>query len=267
MKRLLSIALLLLIAVAAFADDKDKDKPAASSVSSNDHGDTVLKAMLAELKRSQEKLQLGQLQRPYYIDYQVTEIQDNIAAATLGALRADQVNAGRLVRVVVRIGDYKQDSYFGEGMGALETMPSDNDELALRRQLWLATDKAYKAALSGLTEKQAALKNMETENDLADFSEEKPAQSVHDLVKLDVDISKWKQTLRTTSDMFRSDPALQQSSAMLNFRVLNRYFVNTEGTVSRNGRAIYSVLFSGSDQAEDGMHIERSHGWVVTKPD
>src|ERR1700759_5866083 len=154
MKSLLTIALPLLIAAAAFADDKDKDsdKP-KRSVSTNDHGDAVLKAMLAELKRSQEKLQLGQLQRPYYIDYQVTEIQDNIADATLGALRTDQVNAGRLVRVVVRIGDYKQDSYFGEGMGALETMPSDNDELALRRQLWLATDKAYKAALSGLTEK------------------------------------------------------------------------------------------------------------------
>jgi TldD protein len=265
MKRLISIALLLLISGAAFAGDNDK--PKGSSVSSNDHGDTVLKAMLAELKRSQEKLQLGQMQRPYYIDYQVTEIQDNIADATLGALRTDQVNSGRIVRVVVRIGDYKQDSYFGEGMGALETMPSDNDELALRRQLWLATDKAYKSALSGFTEKQAALKSMETENDLADFSEEKPAQSVHDLAKIDVDLEKWKQTLRTTSDLFRSDPSLEQSSAMLNFRVLNRYFVNTEGTVSRNGRASYTVLFSGADQADDGMHIERSHGWVVSKPD
>ncbi len=46
--------------------------PAAAAISTNDHGDAVLKAMLAELKRSQEKLQLGQLQRPYYIDYQVT---------------------------------------------------------------------------------------------------------------------------------------------------------------------------------------------------
>jgi predicted Zn-dependent protease len=54
---------------------------------------------------------------------------------------------------------------------------------------------------------------------------------------------------------------------MLNFRVLNRYFVNTEGTVTRNGKAIYTVLFSGSDQADDGMHIERSHGWVVANPD
>jgi len=54
---------------------------------------------------------------------------------------------------------------------------------------------------------------------------------------------------------------------MLNFRVLNRYFVNTEGTVARNGKSIYTLLFSAADQADDGMHLERSHGWVVTKAD
>jgi TldD protein len=267
MRRLIPAALLLFVfSVAALAGDSGA-APSAASISTNDHGDAVLKAMLAELRRSQEKLQLGQLQRPYYIDYQVTEIQDNIADATLGALRTDQINSGRLVRVVVRIGDYKQDSYFGEGTGAVESMPTDNDEMALRRQLWLATDKAYKAALSGFTEKQAALKSVETETDLADFSEEKPAQSVRELVRLDVDLDKWKQTLRTTSDLFRSDPSLETSSAILNFRVLNRYFVNTEGTVARNGKNIFTVLFSGSDQADDGMHLERSHGWVVTKAD
>jgi hypothetical protein len=266
MRRLIPIALLLFVFSAA-ALAGDSAPPAAASISSNDHGDAVLKAMLAELKRSQEKLQLGQLQRPYYIDYQVTEIQDNIADATLGALRTDQVNAGRLVRVVVRIGDYKQDSYFGEGMGAVDVMPTDNDEMALRRQLWLATDKAYKSALSGFTEKEAALKNVETEHDLADFSQEKPAQSVRELSRLDLDLEKWKQTVRTTSDLFRSDPSLEMSSAMMNFRVLNRYFVNTEGTVARNGKTIYTLVFSGSDQADDGMHLERSHGWVVAKAD
>jgi TldD protein len=267
MRRMIPAALLLLVLSAAALAGDNSAAPASPSISTNDHGDAVLKAMLVELKRSQEKLQLGQLQRPYYIDYQVTEIQDDIADATWGALRTDQVNKGRLVRVVVRIGDYKQDSYFGEGTGAVESMPTDNDEMALRRQLWLATDKAYKAALSGFTEKQAALKSVETESDLADFSEEKPAQSVRELTKLDVDMDKWKQTLRTTSDMFRSDPNLETSSALLNFRVLNRYFVNTEGTVARNGKNIYTVLFSGSDQADDGMHLERSHGWVVTKAD
>lgn len=264
MRRLISATLLFAVSIAALAAD---NAAASASISTNDHGDPVLKAMITELKRSQEKLQLGQLQRPYYIDYQVTELQDYTADATLGALRTDQVNSGRLVRVVVRIGDYKQDSYFGEGMGAVEVMPTDNQELALRRQLWLATDKAYKAALTGFTEKQAALKNVETENDLADFSQEKPAQSVSDPARIGADLDKWKQTLRSTSEMFRSDPTLESSNAFLSFRVLNRYYVNTEGTVTRSGKSIYSYVFSGAGQADDGMWIERSHGWVVTKPE
>src|ERR1041385_2461499 len=215
MRRFISaILLLVVLSMAALAGDSPVP---ATAIPSDDHGDPVLKAMIAELKRSQEKLQLGQLQRPYYIDYQVTELRDTTADAILGALRTDQVNSGRLVRVVVRIGDYKQDSYFGEGMGAVEVMPTDDQELALRRQLWLATDKAYKSALTGFTEKQAALKNVETETDLADFAQEKPAQSLSEPTKLGADLDKWKQALRSTSNLFRNDPALESSNAYMNF--------------------------------------------------
>lgn len=266
MRRFLSLIFVVIVSLSA-ASWADDSTPPVSSISANDHGDPVLKAMLAELRRSQEKLQLGQLQRPYYIDYQVTELQDYLADATLGALRGDQSHIGRLVRVVVRIGDYKQDSYFGEGVGSIEVMPIDDNELALRHQIWLATDKAYKAALNGLTEKQAALKNVESDKDLVDFSQEKPAQSVGELAKLGVNMEAWKQNLRATSDLFRSDPTLEASSAFLQFRVLNRYFVNTEGTVTRNGKATYTFSFSGATQAEDGMRIERSRAYMVARPE
>ena len=265
MRRISILVLLLLSCVTAFAADDKRE--AASAISSNDHGDPVLKAMLTELRRSQEKLQLGQLQRPYYIDYQVTELQDYLADATLGGLRNDQVNIGRLVRVVVRIGDYKQDSYYGEGQGSVEVLPIDNEEMALRHQLWLATDKAYKAALNGLTEKQAALKNVVVETELPDFSQERPVESVSDLARLDADLDRWKQMARSTSDAFRRDPDVESSSAALHFRILNRYFVNTEGTVTRNGKAVYVYSFEGSAQAPDGMRLDRSHAYVVGKPD
>jgi predicted Zn-dependent protease len=253
-------ALLLCLAMTAAA------QTAPSAVSSNDHGDATLKAMITELKRSQEKLQLGSLQRPYYIDYQVTEYQDYSSDATLGALLEDQTSIGRVVRVVVRIGDYKQDSYFGEGQGTLEGMiPIDDNEMALRHQLWLATDKAYKAALSGLSEKQAALKNVQVENEVADFSQEKPTDSVQPAASITLDRNAWRQTLRTSSDLFRSDPTLERSDASLNARILNRYFVNTEGTVTRNSRSVYTLGISGATQADDGMRLERSQGYVTSK--
>ena len=267
MRRLFVFIFILAICFSPSLFADDHAAAPASSISSDDHGDPVLKAMLVELRRSQEKLQLGQLQRPYYIDYQVTAIQDYTAEATLGALRSDQSNIGRVVRVVVRIGDYKQDSYFGEGVGSIEIMPIDDNELALRRQLWLATDKAYKAALNGLTEKQAALKNVEAEQDVADFSQEPSAQSVQELARLDVSLDSWKQQLRSTSDLFRRDPGLEASNAFLHFRILNRYFVNTEGTVTRSGKALYTYGFSGSAQAGDAMRLERSQAYVAVRPE
>ncbi|MBZ5531191.1 MAG: peptidase U62 [Acidobacteriia bacterium] len=259
-----SILIFALLAVSltslALADDK-------SAIATDDHGDPVLKAMLTELRRSQEKLQLGEMQRPYYIDYQVTELRDFSAEATLGALRGDHTNLVRVVRVVVRIGDYKQDSYYGEGVGTVEGLPIDNQEMALRRQLWLATDKAYKSALGGLSEKQAALKNLQTESEVADFAQEKPTPSVHEPAKLDLDFSAWKQRVRANSDLFRRDPSLDNSSAFFNVRVLNRYYVNTEGAITRNGKAVYTYGFSGSAQADDAMRLERSQGYVVTRPE
>jgi TldD protein len=266
MNRFVFLLCILLTALSPFCPAEDHSL-AKVAVAPDDHNDPVLKAMLAELKRSQEELQLGQLQRPYYIDYQVTEVQDYAADATLGALRRENSSIGRFVRVVVRIGNYKQDSYYGEGVGTMEVMPIENNYMALRHQLWLATDKAYKAALAGLSEKQAALKNVETETEVDDFAQEKPEQSVHDPLKLGVDLQAWKQDVRSTSDMFRRDADLESSSALYSFRVLNRYFVNTEGTVTRNGKAIYTFAFSGSEQADDGMRLERSHGYVVTRPD
>src|ERR1700751_1811867 len=158
MRRLSFLSLIVWVCLATLLRADDQPVPSPAPVVFDDHGDPVLKAMVAELKRSQEKLQLGQMERPYYIDYQVTELQDYVADATLGALRGEQMNAGRLVRVVVRIGGYKQDSYFGEGVGSTEIMPMDNNEMALRHQLWLATGKAHKAVVSGLTEKPAAVK-------------------------------------------------------------------------------------------------------------
>ena len=44
------------------------------------------------LKRHRRELQWGKLQRPYYIDYQVTELEDHLRDATLGAMRTDNVN-------------------------------------------------------------------------------------------------------------------------------------------------------------------------------
>jgi TldD protein len=265
--RLLLIPLLL--ACFAFGAAAQKSvADAATTVSANDHGDPLLRAMLTELKRSQQKLQLGEFQRPHYIEYQLFEVQDYAADARLGALIRDRSSFSRFVHVVVRIGDYKRDSFFREGTGAFEVMPIENNELALRRQLWLATDKAYKAALNGLTAKELMLKNLVTDSAMPDdFSREESVDSVLELPKIEAQVDKWKQIVLSTSDLFRADAALDSSTSNLQFRIVNRYYVNTEGTVTRHGNAAYNVSFAGSGPAPDGTRLDRSHAYFVSKAD
>ncbi len=244
---------------APFADSAKVDKTIARE------NDPVLTAMGAELKRSQSKLRLQEMQRPYYIEYSVTELDEVTSTAAFGALRGEQRQNGRLVRVVVRIGDYKHDSYFGTGEGVLESMPIDGDQLALRHQLWLATDRAYKAALEALSEKEAELKQLMVETPVDDFSKEAPIESIKPLVKIEGDPRTWNETLRATSDLFRKDHQIASSEAYLDFRATNRYLVNSEGSVTRHGNAVYTMVFTASTQAADGMELERGHGYSVPK--
>jgi len=139
-------------ASAKHIDDADAAKSlAAAHAAAN--GDPLLEALLTELERSKAQLKMDQVAAPYYIEYRVSDVEEFLAEAAFGALRENQKVHVRVMRVVVRVGDYKQDSYYGEGMGQTTILPLDNDPIALRHQIWLATDEAYKDAGQALTQK------------------------------------------------------------------------------------------------------------------
>ena len=64
-------------------------------------------ALLIELDRSKSQLKMDQVQPPYFIEYRVNDVEDFSAEAAFGALRENQHAHYRVLRVVVRIGDYK----------------------------------------------------------------------------------------------------------------------------------------------------------------
>ena len=151
-------------------------------------GDALLEALLTELDRSKAQLKIEQVQSPYYIEYRVNDVDDYDAEAAFGALRESQRVHLRILRVVVRVGDYKQDSYFGQGMGETNILPLDNDPIALRHQIWLTTDEAYKAAGQALAEKQAEMKRFSADpNPVDDFSKEPVVTALDPIVSLKID--------------------------------------------------------------------------------
>ena len=248
--------------------EESKATPDAAMVAAHAaaKGDGLLEALLTELDRSKAQLKMDQVQAPYYVEYRVNEVEDFAAEATFGALRENQHIHVRVLRVVVRIGDYKQDSYFGRGQGESSILPLDNDPIALRHQIWLATDDAYKAAGEALAEKQAAMKQFSADpNPVDDFAMAPPMIAVEPTVSLKVDEAAWRKTLEDVTNLYKQYPDVQSVTASARFSAINEYMVNSEGTVTRNGKTTYSVQLSSSAQAADGMRLSRSPAFMVAR--
>jgi TldD protein len=229
-------------------------------------GDPVLDALLTELERSKAQLKMNLLQAPYYIEYRVSDVEDFVTEAAFGATREDQKVRVRLLRVVVRLGNYQQDSYFAQGIGGNALLPLDNDPIALRHQIWLATDEAYKNASEALTQKQSVLKQFSAdEHPVDDFAKARPVQLVEPTLELRADGDDWKKTLQSATNLYRQYPEIQSVSASARFTVVNEYLLNSEGTVIRNGHAVYSVQVNAATQAADGMRLGRTPAWTVAK--
>ena len=250
----------------AAADWNPAPDAAMAAAHSAVKGDGLLEALLAELDRSKAQLKIDQVQSPYFIEYRVNEVEDFSAEAAFGALRENQHSHFRVLRVVVRIGDYKQDSYFGRGQGESGILPLDNDPIALRHQIWLATDEAYKAAGQALAEKQATLKQFSADaNPVDDFAKATPLIAVAPTAALKFDEGAWKKTLEDVSSLYKQYPDMQIVSASARFTANNEYLVNSEGTVTRGGKGTYFVQLNSSAQAADGMRLSRSPAFIVGK--
>jgi hypothetical protein len=121
--------------------------------------DAVSRAMHDEMQRSVQKLQLEQLDKPYFISYRVVDNESKEVEATLGSVLSSSESHTRFLTVNVRVGDYSLDNsnffslpFGGTGVavqmfaGTMQ-LPLDDNYNELRRQIWLATDGAYKKIL------------------------------------------------------------------------------------------------------------------------
>lgn len=230
----------------------------AKSAAAEEASDPVLRALQAELARSKAQLKMDNVDAPFYIEYRVFDVDQFEASAAFGALREQSRTRLRLLRAVVLLGDYKLDSFYDRGQGVSDILPLDDDELALRQQIWLATDQAYKRAGEALAAKKSLLKQLNVEQPVDDFAKADPVQSIGPLAKLDVDPAKWTKMLESATSVYKNDPQIQTLGARLDFIALSEYFVNTGGTSTRQGTTHYLIALTASEQAADGMRLDRS---------
>ena len=234
--------------------------PAPARRESSDGDPPVLGALKGELARSVADLEMAGEPRPYYVSYAVTDATETACRATLGALVENRSARARVFRADVRVGDYWFDSSrfiaggLGGVMGSLALVPTDDDELAIRRQVWLTTDSTYKNAVQVFSRKKAVFENRNDPDPIPDFSREPPVERVEPVRAPTAAPAEWADAVQEISRLF-AVPEVVGSDATLGLTDLTRYFANSEGTrtvlPSRSAtfRANVTLL------ADDGMVV------------
>jgi predicted Zn-dependent protease len=255
LKRLTVLSAVLLVGLSSAFAAEPKSTAGAD--------DPILRDLQTEMQRSTTQLKLENMSTPYFIDYRVMDLDGWTADAALGGVRSESHTRIRFLMVRVRLGDYKQDSSGAHGEGTVEIVPLDNDEQAFRFQIWSATDKAYKQAVEALTDKAARLKQLTVDHPVDDFAHVTAVKSIGPVVELKVEHEPWLKMLRDASGLYTRDPKVQFLNALLDFKTVNRYYLNSEGTVVRNGEELYHMSISANAQADDGMRLEHSAGFTA----
>ncbi len=223
--------------------------------------DVVLKSMQDELQRSINKLVIQGQEKPYFIEYEAMDVQTFTATASFGGLLYAQRNHGRAMMVDVRVGSYEFDN---EPTGYPISVAIEDDYNALRHELWLATDAAYRGAVEQIARKRAFLKNRVDEEKIPDFSKEDATVLLLPSQTLRFEAKEWETKVRELSALFRQFPTIKDSRVTLQAQLVHRYLVNSEGTRIRRPMLMISLEASAAAQTADGMWVNLSTPFHAT---
>ena len=229
--------------------------------------DVVLRAMRDELARSMQQLQLEKLEKPYFVAYRVTEKNSAEATASFGALLSSSSARNRFLAVEIRVGSPNLDnSHFlsmsflnrgglAGGFRGSADLPLEDNYRELRRQLWLATDSAYKKALEDLSRKRAALEDKTSTEEVPDFSQEQPATTTEAQAPVKIDATQLESLARSLSAVFKGSPTIFSDSANVTLEQAYTRYVNSEGTTFTRNTPVAGVVLRAETQAADGAPI------------
>jgi predicted Zn-dependent protease len=233
----------------------------------------ILAAMQDEMNRSMAELRMKGEAEPYFIAYEVLDRTISDFSGRLGAIVEGAPRRTRQLRVEVRVGDYAFDSSrfmiqgFGGGAalnGETVIAPIDEDYDALRRQIWITTDSAYKRAINMFARKKAAFQNRATSEPLADFSKEPAVETQLPLLQ-PPDSSVRRDAaarVRQASAVFATVPDIDLSEVAITEIRGSRYYLNSEGFKSVSPVQIVTLSIFGEAQASDGMPVRETFSTV-----
>ena len=274
------IALLAALAfpVAAFAAH-DKNASAAAKLLApqapvpETESDQTLRAMHDEMERSRTRLQLPGVDKPFYIEYRLLDIDVRSVTSSFGALIASNDTRNRFMSIDVRVGDYHLDSSnfvsedgFQGFLGTTGEVGIDRDYNSLRQDLWLSTDQAYKQAVTQMSLKQSFLRSLTKPPEIDDFSQTTPIVKIDPRIETDWTTRNWEEESRQASAALLKFPQLNATRVNYYLVYFTYYLMNTEGTTIRTSRHLAAIEAALDTTASDGMPLHNFYAVYVSKP-
>ncbi len=229
---------------------------------------TVGVVVSSEITNAMAHLQEPGYPLPYFISMNVSDVENWDSECDMGALNWADNWRGRSLFTDVRVGSYALDNHLNPApLGALGSWISlDDNAFALKHDLWLSLDEAYKSAAAGFLRKEAQrVRNGKREYDTDDLSHEKPVVSAAPFDVLDDGISFFHQMnriCREVSSVFAQKPSLIQGNVSVERRrVLSRLY-NSEGTRVHSAQDIFHFELEIAAVSKDGMRLYAGRNFI-----
>ena len=272
MKPLVGVALIIVFAFSAFAA-KPTAAPQQTPAAAASDNDQTLRAMKDELDRAKTRLNIVGAGKPFYVEYRLLDLDVRAVTASFGAEVSSNTERSRFMSVDVRVGDYHLDSSnflsedgFEGFLGSTGQVGIDRDYNSLRQDLWLATDQAYKAAVTQMSLKQAFLRSLTKPPEIDDFSQAPPLTAVEPRIEPDWTSRNWEDEARKASAGLKNFPDLYGTRVNYYLIYATTYLMNSEGTTLRTSRTLAAIEAAVDTQADDGMPLHNFYSVDVSRP-
>jgi predicted Zn-dependent protease len=226
-----------------------------------------------EMERSRTRLQLPGVDKPFYIEYRLLDIDVRSVTSSFGALIASNDTRNRFMSIDVRVGDYHLDSSnfvsedgFQGFLGTTGEVGIDRDYNSLRQDLWLSTDQAYKQAVTQMSLKQSFLRSLTKPPEIDDFSQTTPIVKIDPRIEPDWTTRNWEDESRQASAALLKFPQLNATRVNYYLVYFTYYLMNTEGTTIRTSRHLAAIEAALDTTAGDGMPLHNFYAVYVSKP-
>ena len=232
----------------------------------------LVKILSDELERNFTALKQKADPAPYFLGYEVTDQEQDVIIASRGSIDGQNHNRDRILDTTIRAGTPKFDNYHRVGGNrprfTLATrLALDDNADAIRRTVWLTTDRVYR----GVAQQLIRLKSDEKLRSAAadgsdDFSAAAPQVSFSSPAKLKFNATEWAARLRKVSAQMSQFPGAINSNVAVEAQRVLTTIVNSDGTKVESGRLFARLIITTRGKATDGMDLSSMESFETGDP-